>query len=49
VEDGVDAVGKHGKGVLGHEEPDKGHNCFTSLAMNLQGNVRPEDGNVLRY
>lgn len=27
VEDGVDAVGQHSKRVLGHEEPDKGHDC----------------------
>lgn len=25
VEDGIDAVGKHGEGVLRHEEPDNGH------------------------
>jgi hypothetical protein len=25
VEDGVDAEGEHGEGVLGGEEPDQGH------------------------
>lgn len=27
VEDGVDAVGDEGEGVLGSEEPDDGHDC----------------------
>lgn len=31
VEDGVNAEGEHGEGVLGKEEPDESHSCETTL------------------